>query len=126
MFKTARNLQIDLLLGNDNPILDFFNKIIYGLSVTEIDVLHNVGGEFLYYKPNKWLFLIDMTNGVFRCNPTWFWGNFRAKFNLYSEEVELIIEILVNNYLDEKCPTPLKSKGLSKKIQIAFDNHVGI
>lgn len=56
----VRNIRIDLIMDNHNPIIDEFNRIWDQLSVCEIDVYHKKGGEFIYYnKNNEWIFYID-------------------------------------------------------------------
>ena len=44
MKEITRDLQIDLILNNTNPIIDTFNGIWNSLSVIETNVYHEEGG----------------------------------------------------------------------------------
>ena len=75
MNQIVRNLQIDLIMDNPNPIIDTFNGIWNSLSVIETNVYHEKGGEFIYFNSNKeWVFFQDNKNGLFWCNYQRYWS----------------------------------------------------
>lgn len=102
-----RNIQIDLILGNPNSIIDTFNDIWEGLSVCEIEVYHNDGGELIYYNKNKeWVFFQDNKSEKFWCHYSRYWSIFEDKYGLTYNDVQIVTKLLVENVLNNIVTTP--------------------
>ena len=83
MIQIVRNIQIDLIMDNPNPIIDTFNGIWTSLSVIEVDVYHSNGGEFVFYDiENKWIFFLDNKDKFFWCKEDRYWEIMMSKFNI--------------------------------------------
>ena len=102
-----RTLQIDLILDNPNPIIEYFNDIWDKLSVIEIDVFHKNGGEFIYYgmhdvvKEHRWVFMRDDANDKFLACFFFYTDELTEIFDINIEEVPLLTKILVENALNK-------------------------
>ena len=76
-----RNIQIDLILGNSNPIIKWFNDVWDDLSLIEENVYHTDGKELIYFNSKKeWIFFRDDKNDILWCNYERYWSVFREKF----------------------------------------------
>jgi len=117
--KEIRDIKIDMLMGNQNPIMDLFNEITDGIKIMNCNVYNEDGLEFIYYnKNNEWIFYQDIKNKRFWCEYTRYWSNFQTKLNLGYEEIQAITKLLVeqsslcNSKLEEvlkrELATPLK------------------
>lgn len=110
MTDSIRDIQIDLIMDNKNPIIDMFNGIWDNLSIVEVDVYHNKGGEFIYYnKDNKWIFFRDDKKKKFWCNYTRYWLIFQSNFNHNNIDIQGITKLLVENALNSSISKPLKN-----------------
>lgn len=107
MEQIARDIQIDLIMDNPNSITETFNDICKDLSVIEVNVYHNNGGEFIYYnKDKKWIFFRDDKNDRFWCHYDRYWKIFLSKFNINYTDVRLLTIILVEKTLNNTIKTP--------------------
>ena len=103
-----RNIQIDLILGNNNPIIDIFNGIWNKLSVLKTNVYYNTGTEFIYYNENnEWLFFQDNSKDRFWCHYDRFWKVLKKELNIESDDVQLITKLLVENSLNNYIAKPM-------------------
>ena len=73
--KEIRDIKIDLLTGNKNPIVELFNEITKDTMIIKCDVYHKHGSEFIYHKDGEWIFYQDCQNGEFWCNYTRYWSS---------------------------------------------------
>lgn len=97
-----RNIQIDLIMDNPNPIIKTFNNIWNELSICETNVYTNIGGEFIYYnKNNKWVFFFrEDKYGEFLCNYYRYWSIFKYEHGLSYDILKDITKLLVENKLN--------------------------
>ena len=103
-----RDIKIDLLMGNQNPILDLFNEITDGLSIIKCDVYNTDGSEFIYYnKENEWIFYQDVKNGEFWAHYNRYWEIFNSEFRLKYEEIQALTKFLVEEALKREVTTPV-------------------
>ena len=104
--KEIRDIKIDLLMGNQNPIVDLFREITDGLNIIKCDVYNNDGSEFIYYNREvKWIFYQDVKNEEFWCDYNRYWEIFKSEFNLKYEEIEAITKLLVEEALNRELST---------------------
>lgn len=97
----VRNLHIDLIMDNPNPIIDIFNGICDELSVVELNVYHKEGGEFIYYdKNNEWVFFMDISDGVFYCSKTRYWNIIESQITTNYNFIRIITKIMIENKLN--------------------------
>ena len=105
--KEVRDIKIDLLMGNKNPIVDLFNEITKDLQIINCEVYNDDGLEFIYYnKENEWIFYQDAKNGEFWTDYNRYWEIFKSEFNLKYEEIEAITKLLVEEALKREVVTP--------------------
>ena len=114
--KEVRDIKIDMLMGNHNPIVDLFNEITKDLQIINCKVYNNDGLEFIYFVPTKsaehyfnkekeWIFYFayaksakhyqDAKNGDFWCVYNRYWELFESKFHLKYLEIQAITKYLV-------------------------------
>ena len=106
---TFRQLKIDLITSDYNPIIEWFSDIWFKLSMVEANVYHNDGDEFIYYisnDPKQWIFFRDDKNNKFWCNHTKYWVVFDSKFNITYTDIQAITKILVENALNASVKIP--------------------
>jgi hypothetical protein len=104
--KEIRDIKIDLVMGNQNPIVDLFREITDGLNIIKCDVYNNDGSEFIYYNREvKWIFYQDVKNEEFWCDYNRYWEIFKSEFNLKYEEIEAITKLLVEEALKRELST---------------------
>ena len=58
--KEIRDIKIDLLMGNKNPIIDLFCNITSGIEIINCNVYNEEGLEFIYHKDGQWIFFQDV------------------------------------------------------------------
>ena len=109
--KEIRDIKIDLVMGNKNPIVDLFREITDGLNIIKCDVYNNDGSEFIYYNREvKWIFYQDVKNEEFWCDYNRYWEIFKSEFNLKYEEIQALTKFLVEEALKREVDTtPLRS-----------------
>ena len=113
--KELRDIKIDLLMGNQNPIIDLFNQITDGIQIICCDVYENHGMEFIYFanaktaeqyhKDGEWIFYQDCKNEKFWCNYRKYWSLFESNFGLNYVEIQSITKVLVEEALKREVGT---------------------
>ena len=101
--KEVRNIKLDLLMGNQNPIVDLFNKITDGIKIINTNVYNKDGLEFIYFvensqKEDEWIFYQDVKNEEFWCNYSLYWSLFESNFDLEYEEIQSITIMLLGRW----------------------------
>ena len=106
--KELRDIKLDLLMGNQNPIVDLFNQITKDLKIINTNVYNEEGLEFIYYQPstNEWIFFQDAKNDNFWCNFATYWSFFEYKIGLEYLEIQAITKYLVEEALKREVATP--------------------
>jgi len=105
--KEIRDIKIDIVMGNQNPIVDLFNEITKDLRIINCNVYNKDGLEFIYCnKDDKWIFYQDAKNGKFWCVYERYWEIFKSKFNLKYTEIQAITKLLVEETLKLQVDTP--------------------
>ena len=108
--KEVRDIKLDLLFGNDNEIINLFNKITDGIEIVNTNVYNEDGLEFIYHKDGKWIFFQDAKNGKFWCSNARYWQLFINKFDLIYEEIQSITKFLVEEALKREVNTSIDEK----------------
>ena len=109
--KEVRDIKIDLLIGNKNPIIDLFCEITSGIEIVNCNVYNEKGLEFIYHKDGKWIFFQDVKNGKFWCSNARYWKLFTSKFDLSYEEIQNITKFLVEEALKREVNTTTLTQG---------------
>ena len=114
--KELRDIKLDLLMGNQNPIVDLFNQITKDLKIINTNVYNEEGLEFIYYQPssNEWIFYQDCKNGKFWCNFTTYWSFFESKLGYL--EIQSITKYLVEETLKREVTTPYTESFIFKPL----------
>ena len=102
----VRDIKLDILMGNQNPIVDLFNEIIDGIRIINCDVYNNTGLEFIYFKDNEWIFYQDIKNKSFWCHNDRYWLKFKDEFKLEYEVIQSITKYLVEDALKRELDAP--------------------
>ena len=108
--KELRDIKIDLLIGNQNPIIDLFNKITDGINIINCPVYNEDGLEFIYHKDGEWIFYQDSKNEKFWTNYYKYWTLFESNFSLEYLEIKAITKYLVEETLKREVGTPRHRK----------------
>jgi len=104
--KEIRDIKLDLLMGNKNPIIDLFCEITSGIEIINCNVYNEEGLEFIYHKDGQWIFYQDCKNEKFWAHYKRYWEIFESNFNLKYEEIQAITKLLVEEALKREVPTP--------------------
>ena len=105
--KEIRDIKIDLVMGNKNPIIDLFCEITKDLKIINCDVYNDDGLEFIYFnKEKEWIFYQDAKNGEFWCVYNRYWKIFESEFKLEHDEIQAITKFLVEEALKREVDTP--------------------
>ena len=124
--KEVRDIKLDLLMGNQNPIVDIFNEITNGIRIITCDVYSNDGLEFIYWKviddKPQWVFYQDAINDKFWCNYFTYWKLFSTKFKLEYEEIQDITTIANNSFAIAKLSGVLLRYTLDSSLPLLFLN----
>ena len=105
--KEIRDIKIDLLMCNQNPILDMFRDITDGMGIINCDVYNKDGLEFIYYnKDGEWIFYQDVKNGQFWAHYKRYWEILEREFHLKYEEIQALTKFLVEEALKREVTTP--------------------
>jgi hypothetical protein len=123
--KEIRDIKIDLLMGNQNPIVDLFREITKDLQIINCDVYNKDGMEFIYFVPTKsednseceWIFYQDCKKEEFWCNYTKYWSFFESNLRLEYGEIQTITKYLVEEALKLEVGTPT-SNGILNESQV--------
>ena len=106
MMKEVRDIKIDLVMGNQNPIVDSFKELTDGIKIINCDVYNKDGLEFIYYnKEKEWIFYQDVKNEKFWCDYNRYWSVFENKLNLEYKETQAITKFLVEEALKRELDT---------------------
>ena len=106
MMKEVRDIKIDLVMGNQNPIVDLFKELTDGIKIINCNVYNKDGLEFIYHKNGEWIFYQDVKNKKFWCDYNRYWSVFAKKLNLEYEETQAITKFLVEEALKRGVDTP--------------------
>ena len=100
----TRNIQIDLIMDNPNPIIEKFNSMLNELSLIEVNIDDNYySTEFIYYNSNnEWVLYLSKNNNGFLFDHSRFGKFFESTFNLNDEQIEVIIKSLAENTFNYK------------------------
>ncbi len=119
----ARQLQIDLILGNYNPIEEWFTNLWCNLGVAQVDVYNTGRNEKLYYTKDsmEWIFYRNLKKDEIWCNMKTYWDVLSLQFKLSVRETRAVTRILlenVNQYdiepIQASCEKPIIEIALSK------------
>ena len=124
--KEIRDIKIDLVMGNQNPILDMFRKITEGMGIINCDVYNKDGLEFIYYnKDGEWIFYQDVNNVEFWANYKRYWEILESEFHLEYEEIQALTKFLVEEVLKREVATPrYGGNGLAFTVEEALKREV--
>jgi hypothetical protein len=134
--KELRDIKIDLLMGNQNPIIDLFNQITEGIDIICCDVYEKHGQEFIYFtnaktaeqyhKDGEWIFYQDCKNEKFWCNYRKYWTLFESNFHLNYVEIQSITKVLVEDALKREVGTTIANGfGFTTMVEDALKREVG-
>ena len=105
--KELRDIKLDLLMGNQNPIVNLFNQITKDIKIINTNVYNKDGLEFIYHKDGEWIFYQDAKNEEFWCNFSTYWSFFECKLGLEYLEIQSITKYLVEEALKREVATPI-------------------
>ena len=99
--ESIRKINVDLITGDYNPIIEWFDNLWNKLLVIEIDVFHSDGGELVYYlieeNMKKIVFFRDDKNDKFWYNVKWWWWDMDNIQGMKYDDKESITRILIEN-----------------------------
>ena len=106
----VRRLKIDLIAGTPNRINEWFEDLWSTLHICNIDIFHNNGGEYIYYKivdnVKEYVFYRDDDNGIFYCSTSLYWRKMGFKFNYTYSPIQTITKILLEHKLSASIALP--------------------
>ena len=108
--KEVRDIKIDLVMGNQNPVIDLFCEITSGIEIINCNVYNEDGLEFIYHKDGQWIFYQDCKNEKFWTNYYKYWELFESKFHLKYDEIQAITKYLVEEALKREVGTSMSLK----------------
>jgi len=124
--KELRDIKLDLLMGNQNPIIDLFNEITSGIKIINCNVYNEEGLEFIYHKDGQWIFYQDCKNEKFWTHYSGYWSLFESNFHLKYEEIQAITKVLVEEALKRELGTPVNTAvGCIPRVEDALKREVG-
>lgn len=112
--KELRDIKLDLIMGNQNPIIELFHEITSGIEIINCNVYNKDGLEFIYHKDGQWIFYQDAKKDKFWCNFTTYWSFFESKLGLEYLEIQSITKYLVEDALKQEVVTPPKLKNIKQ------------
>ena len=100
----ARQMQIDLITGEFNPIVDWFIEAFSDLVLHECDIFHKKGGEVLYFIPktSKWIFYQDNDRKILYCNSKHYYKELNYLYNMQYKDIYGISKILIENIFNRE------------------------
>jgi len=105
--KEIRDIKIDLVMGNKNPIIDLFCEITNGLGIINCNVYNEDGMEFIYYnREGEWIFYQDCKNEKFWAHYKRYWVLLESYFDLEYREIQAITKLLVEEMIKQEVDTP--------------------
>ncbi len=105
--KEIRDIKIDLVMGNKNPIVDLFCNITSGIEIINCNVYNEDGLEFIYHKDGQWIFYQDCKKEKFWTHYYRYWEILEREFHLKYEEIQALTKFLVEEALKREVGTPL-------------------
>ena len=107
---TKRHLLIDLITDTPNEIITWFNELWSSIYIVEANVLHEFGGEVIYYinvgGENKFVFYQNDMNNIFWCDYEYYWFVLKEKYCLENYEIRIITKLLVEDKIIGNIKTP--------------------
>jgi hypothetical protein len=125
--KEIRDIKIDLVMGNKNPIIDLFCEITNGLGIINCNVYNEDGMEFIYYnREGEWIFYQDCKNEKFWAHYKRYWVLLESYFDLEYREIQAITKLLVEEMIKQEVGTPLLLRSLcSQLVEEVLKREVG-
>jgi len=125
--KEIRDIKIDLVMGNKNPIIERFMEITKDLKIINCDVYNEDGLEFIYHnKDGEWIFYQDAKNEEFWANYKRYWEILEREFDMEYEEIQALTKLLVEEALNREVTTPLLLRyKLQTVVEEALNREVG-
>ena len=125
--KEIRDIKIDLVMGNKNPIIERFMEITKDLKIINCDVYNEDGLEFIYHnKDGEWIFYQDAKNVEFWANYKRYWEILEREFRLVYDEIQALTKLLVEEALKREATTPLLLRHkLQTVVEEALNREVG-
>jgi hypothetical protein len=108
--KELRDIKLDLIMGNQNPIIELFHEITSGIEIINCNVYNKDGLEFIYHKDGQWIFYQDCKNERFWTHYYNYWEIFESKFHLKYDEIGSITKYLVEEALKREVSPPKKTR----------------
>ena len=106
--KELRDIKLDLIMGNQNPIIELFHEITSGIQIINCNVYNKDGLEFIYHKDGQWIFYQDCKNEKFWTHYYKYWELFESNFHLKYDEIGAITKYLVEEALKREVGTPAR------------------
>ena len=106
--KELRDIKIDFVIGNKNPIIDLFCEITSGIEIINCNVYNEEGLEFIYHKDGEWIFYQDCKSEKFWSHYGKYWSLFESNFGLKYDEIRVITKVLVEDALKRELSPPIK------------------
>jgi len=123
--KELRDIKIDMVTGNQNPIIELFNQITDGVVIINCEVYNKEGMEFIYHKDGEWIFFQDLKNEKFWCNYDRYWQFFECEMGLRYFEIQSITKYLVEEALKrEMVPSVVIQTVFETKVEEALKREV--
>jgi hypothetical protein len=105
--KEIRDIKIDLLMGNQNPIIERFREMTKDLCIINCDVYNEDGMEFIYFNQEReWIFYQDAKNGKFWTNYYRYWSILEREFRLEYLEIQSLTKLLVEEVIMREVAAP--------------------
>lgn len=123
--KELRDIKLDLIMGNQNPIIELFHEITSGIEIINCNVYNKDGSEFIYHKDGQWIFYQDCKNEKFWTHYYKYWEFFESKFHLKYDEIQAITKYLVEEALKREAGTPSRTYERRIKVEEALKREVG-
>lgn len=110
--KHIRDIKIDLLTGQQNPIVDLFNELTSGIFLFSCSVFYGQGKEFIYAKGKEWLFY--QGKRMFLLNHKSYCKHFETNFGMNQEEILAVTKYLLDEALKRGGGTTEEISQISK------------
>ena len=123
--KELRDIKLDLIMGNQNPIIELFHEITSGIEIINCNVYNKDVSEFIYHKDGQWIFYQDCKNEKFWTHYYNYWELFESKFHLKYDEIQAITKYLVEETLKREAGTPSRTYERRIKVEEALKREVG-
>lgn len=98
---TLRDVKIDLITENSNPIINLFNEITEGLEILNTNVHNDIGVEFIYHKNSKSMFYQDYHEYSFWCDYKTYWIKME-EIGLHYDDIVEITNLLFQKLMNDR------------------------